>query len=1079
MFRLFSFVSFLLLSFWSWSSHVMGGELTYKHLGNNVYQFELVFYRDCNGADVNAVSENLRVWNHPTLSTIPVIFVQRTDLSPTCTQISGGPGPLLCGTGNNGGNGIGAIEKVIYRSAPILLSGTPPAQGWAFTYENFSRSAALTNLTNPASYGITLAAKIFNLAQPDNAPTFNQDPLFVSCAGQAFEYNAAVSDADQDSLVFEFGAPYDYFPTGAYNPPLNPAPIPFEPGFSALSPTPGPSINANNIAAQLDPASGKLTFTSFTIGNYVVKIVVKAFRGNVLVSQTEREMQLVLQACSANNNPPIVAPPFNGGTSYELTVNAGDLVSFNLAISDPDLQANGSPQNITLEGSLPCSVSPCPSLANALPIIGTGAIQTQFTWQTTCDHLMDSQGQAMVQKSYHFVFKASDDVCPVPQVSFTTITIHVINPGIIAAPAISCIQTANNNDLNIFWTAVNPANPATFSAYQIYSVQNGLLGSEPNINATSFTVPAINASHDFYLAVASGCAGSFLSFSDTVKNIFLTINNPNDGTAVLNWNKPKNPASPSYHSHYYIYREYPTNFFNFLDSVPYNQTSYTDTIDICNSFIRYRVNLKTATCNFNSNRPGDTYTDMMTPTIPVIYNVGFDTATQQMQIQWNTNPAPDTYGYVIYTFDNNGFLVELDTLFGQNNTTYLYNVGAAGPFSYTVAAFDSCFTATTPPTYQTSAKANLHTSILANYQIDMCPQTAALSWSRYLGATVTNYEVWAKHNNSWILLSTTTDTFATVQLAKNESYCLYIKANLQTGFSAFSNPLCFTMPQPTAPNFHYFRVASIREKDIELKAWVDQTVGVTEIVFERKDTNGIFEVLGSAAVNNNLAVFLDDDVDTDWGPWTYRCSYLDSCGNPGAYANENTTIFVSGSADQYNMINSLSWTPYTQFDGSIQNYQAYRNAYGTWENIPFQVLPDGTYQLQDDVSQLRNKGEVCYKIMALENLNQYGLTDSSFSNELCLKYDPLMFVPNAFTPDGLNPIFLPVVQNVDPDKYTFSIIDRWGQVVFETNDPAKGWDGIIEKSGLPATNDVFQYRIELIINKTDAIVKQGYVTLIR
>jgi gliding motility-associated-like protein len=74
---------------------------------------------------------------------------------------------------------------------------------------------------------------------------------------------------------------------------------------------------------------------------------------------------------------------------------------------------------------------------------------------------------------------------------------------------------------------------------------------------------------------------------------------------------------------------------------------------------------------------------------------------------------------------------------------------------------------------------------------------------------------------------------------------------------------------------------------------------------------------------------------------------------------------------------------------------------------------------------------------------------------------------------------LPVVQNVDPEKYTFSIIDRWGQVVFETNDPAQGWDGIIQKTGLPATNDVFQYRIELIINKTDSLVKQGYVTLIR
>jgi gliding motility-associated-like protein len=318
-----------------------------------------------------------------------------------------------------------------------------------------------------------------------------------------------------------------------------------------------------------------------------------------------------------------------------------------------------------------------------------------------------------------------------------------------------------------------------------------------------------------------------------------------------------------------------------------------------------------------------------------------------------------------------------------------------------------------------------------------------------------------------------------VNLLKNENYCLYIKANLQNGFSAFSNPLCFTMPQPTPPSYHYFRVASVADQDIQLKAWVDQNVGVTEVQFERKDTNGVYEVIGSAPVANNLATFLDEDVDTDWGPWTYRSIYLDSCGNLGAYANENTTIFVQGNADQYNMINSLEWSAYTLFDGAISNYQLYRNAYGTWETIPVQILPDGTYQFSDDVSQLRNNGQVCYRVMALENNNQYGFADSSYSNTFCIQYEPLMFVPNAFTPDGLNPIFLPVVQNVDPEKYTFSIIDRWGKIVFETKDPAAGWDGIISSSGLPATNDVFQYRIELIINKTDAIVKQGYVTLIR
>lgn len=1080
MFRLFILGILLHLAFRGLASHVMGGEITYKHLGNNTYQFELVFYRDCNGADVNAVSETLRVWNHPSLTVIPVLFIQRQDLSPTCTQVAGGAGPLLCGTGNNGGNGIGAIEKVIYRSAPVNLTGTPPAQGWAFTYENFSRSGALTNLSNPATYGITLVAKIFNLSLPDDSPIFNEDPNFVSCAGLPYQYNGAVSDANLDSLHFEFGIPYDHFPAGVYNPPANPAPIPFSSGFSYLSPTPGPAISPSNVAAVLNPANGNLTFNSFTIGNYALKITIKAYRNGVLISETEREMQLVIQPCNSSNFPPLITPPFAGGTSYELTVNAGDLVNFDLLITDPDTQINGAAQYITLEGNLPCNVGPCPSLNIGLPFTAPGQIQAQFNWQTTCDHILDGQGQAQAQKTYHFVFKATDDVCPVPQVQYATITIHVLNTGIIAAPEIACIQTNNANELTINWPGLNPASTAGFAAFQLYSLQNGLLYDTLNVNATNITIPPIWSSHDFYIAVASGCGGTYLTYSDTVKNIFLTLNNPANGTAVLTWNKPKAQPSPNYASHYYIYREYPTNFFNFLDSVPYNQTTYTDTIDLCNEYLRYRVNLKTTTCNFNSNRPGDSLTDMMTPFIPVLSSVGFDTSSQQMQVQWNVNAAPDTYGYVIYTYDSNGFLVELDTVYGQNNTSYLHSVPFdGGPYTYTVAAFDSCFTSNNPPSFQTSAKANLHSSIEATYLIDMCAQRVDLSWSKYAGNPVLSYEIWSKHNNSWTLLSTTTDTSASVSLIKNETYCLYIKGNLQNGFVAFSNPLCFVMPQPTPPSFHYFSLASVLEGDIELKAWVDQSVGITSVLFERKDTNGVWEQIGEGSISNNTAYFLDEDVDTDWGPWTYRSIYLDSCGNPGAYANENTTIFVQGSADQYNMINTLNWTPYTQFAGSIANYKIYRNTYGTWEAVPFQILPDGTYNLTDDVSQMRNNGEVCYKVMALEGLNQFGLVDSSFSNDFCLTYDPLMFVPNAFTPDGLNPIFLPVVQNVDPEKYTFSIIDRWGKIVFETKDPAQGWDGIISSSGLPATNDVFQYRIEIILNKTDAIVKQGYVTLIR
>ena len=128
----FLFLLFVLVAFKSNASHVMGGEITYQCIGGNTYIFELTFYRDCNGSDVTISPEVLRVWNNPTLTSISIPFISREDISPTCSPVSGGPSSLLCGTNANGGNGIGAIEKIIYRSDPITIAGIPPSQGWEF-----------------------------------------------------------------------------------------------------------------------------------------------------------------------------------------------------------------------------------------------------------------------------------------------------------------------------------------------------------------------------------------------------------------------------------------------------------------------------------------------------------------------------------------------------------------------------------------------------------------------------------------------------------------------------------------------------------------------------------------------------------------------------------------------------------------------------------------------------------------------------------------------------------------------------------------------------------------------------------
>ncbi|HLO90155.1 MAG TPA: gliding motility-associated C-terminal domain-containing protein, partial [Lentimicrobium sp.] len=52
-------------------------------------------------------------------------------------------------------------------------------------------------------------------------------------------------------------------------------------------------------------------------------------------------------------------------------------------------------------------------------------------------------------------------------------------------------------------------------------------------------------------------------------------------------------------------------------------------------------------------------------------------------------------------------------------------------------------------------------------------------------------------------------------------------------------------------------------------------------------------------------------------------------------------------------------------------------------------------------------------------------------------------VPNAFTPnsDGLNDTFKPLVNLERIKHYHLAIYNKWGQLLFESNDPLKGWDG--------------------------------------
>lgn len=108
------------------------------------------------------------------------------------------------------------------------------------------------------------------------------------------------------------------------------------------------------------------------------------------------------------------------------------------------------------------------------------------------------------------------------------------------------------------------------------------------------------------------------------------------------------------------------------------------------------------------------------------------------------------------------------------------------------------------------------------------------------------------------------------------------------------------------------------------------------------------------------------------------------------------------------------------------------------------------------------------------------------SDTLCIKTfcpDAVVFVPNAFTPDGdgINDKLMIQGKGIKQIK-SYRIFNRWGEMVFErTNfspgDPAYAWDGKIR--GKLATPDIFVYIIEGICEKGYSSIFKGNVAILK
>lgn len=122
----------------------------------------------------------------------------------------------------------------------------------------------------------------------------------------------------------------------------------------------------------------------------------------------------------------------------------------------------------------------------------------------------------------------------------------------------------------------------------------------------------------------------------------------------------------------------------------------------------------------------------------------------------------------------------------------------------------------------------------------------------------------------------------------------------------------------------------------------------------------------------------------------------------------------------------------------------------------------GSYPISLTVTNENGCSDVAYGIVYVEGGSSY-------------------YVPNAFTPDGneFNQVFRPVFAvGIDRNDYNFKVFNRWGEIVFESNDTEVGWDGTYHDQ--LAQEGVYTWRIEFkSVYSSEKAIIHGHVGLLK
>lgn len=486
--------------FYSDATHDLGGEITWRCLGNGDYIFYLNVYYECGSIGPSVVnSETITIHGAslPTDGTNVINSITVTpdsnlwntygqgNISPRCSS-----GPIPC----NGSNTT-VIKMLQYRSDPITLLGVPPASGWTF-YN--SRACCRGNALNigplgasPSLYRAVMYQNTTNGCLT-SSPLFSEVPDYYVCSDIESTISYVSEKGTNDSLIYSL----DQSLVGTPN---SLAFISYQTGFSPTNPTPDSNFDSTNIPFTLKSKTGLATVRARAIGNYNVIVKVDAYNNGSISSSVYRDMVLVFNNCSLlstgmPNNAPTIS--INGqvltGDIYYDTVTVKQTLQLPIQVSDIDLNNNSAQQlrlvisgeqltNTRGAGSLcgtTAGVEPCAYLQNQGPFLnqnltpsqyvieGLAAIPTQFVWTPNCDLLwkgnpLNPNAALESPRTHYFLLQAEDDFCPNPGKKYVTMAITVMPDSVLCQNIVTGVEESELSFSEAVTLYPNPTNGFT------------------------------------------------------------------------------------------------------------------------------------------------------------------------------------------------------------------------------------------------------------------------------------------------------------------------------------------------------------------------------------------------------------------------------------------------------------------------------------------------------------------------------------------------------------------------------------------------------------------------------------------